>query len=196
MAANLMARPAVNVTIRNFVNANGGPRLIVGVLFVLGLQLIMLFSWLSEQTEESAIELAVIREEVAGMRQLLEANDLDADLAEAQRVNNEFARKSHQSSTAGLAAAEIQGQLTSVAKNSSISNLEVAVNVDGDDNSRIFRFIIDVSGAEQSPGEFALFLTQIMDSEVEYDAEMIFWEQSSGRFRMRLACVGSFAEDP
>lgn len=190
-----MSKQSVSLTIQHFVNANGGPRLVIGVLFLLGLQLIMLFSWLSERTEESVIELAVMREEVAGMRQLLEANDLDADLAEAQRVNDEFARKSHRSSTAGLAAAEIQGKLTSVAKNSSISNLEVAVNVDGDDSSRIFRFIVDVSGVEQLPGEFSLFLSQIMDGDVEYDAEMIFWEQSSGRFRMRLSCVGSFVED-
>lgn len=190
-----MARQPMNLGVQNFIDANGGPRLIVGAVFFCALQLILLFNWLSAKTQESTIELAALREEVAGMKGLLEANDLDGVLAEAQRLNDEFARKSYRSSTAGLAAAEIQGHLTAIAKNSAVSNLEVAVNVDGDDSSPIFRFVIDVSGVEQSPGEFALFLSKIMNGDVEYDAQMIFWEQSSGRFRMRLACVGSLVEE-
>ena len=176
--------------VQNFINANGGTRLIIGVLLFCLIQLAFLFNWLFGLTNTQRDELNLLRSDVSMMQNLLEENDLNLRLDRAEALNFQLASMARIAPTAGLAAADIQAHLNQSATQSDVRNLQAQVNLEEISHSEIVQFTIDLDGQESEPGDFARFLANLMEGPTEFSVVSLRWEERSGRFSMRLNCAG------
>ncbi len=177
-----------------YVERNGGTRVLVGLALIFGLQLIFGLSWIGGVTEEREIELASLKTEVTTNRALAGDDTITERLSLSSKSVESFRKRVYEGPTIGLVSAEIESFLQKAAEDSNLDRVQISLNYEKTERDSIVRFVIDVSAQEKEKGVFPTFLSKVLTDEKAFHVSSMSWSGRVKRLKLTLVCVGRLTE--